>query len=376
MGMENYLAVLQALQQLPQGTGGGPTLGPAPLPPPTPDFIRFPMPESPPPAPAAPLSQALINQYRALAPAPPTPPPPQAPPGLLGRIGLALQGFGAGVQGQGPQFLAQLRAEREQPQREYQARLERYNEQQAQFGLAGIQAAERAEEKRQAQQSAIAQKRFEIDLQDRARQMGFTHAEDMANLKFTLDQKLKREQFDAQADRQQAKIQAEMDKVDKEIKAASDRQDKQLKQQLMEKRMELGAAWQRANLGRVNATLVRPDGSVLGIVPYEHLKFNKFGDPEGFPQGTQVRLPGFQPESPPGLPGPYNPEQHPGSVSARSVGITPATGTNFNLGGTPTEAPGGKTVTMNQVKQSAQKAGINVDKAVKQFKDAGYSIQQ
>ncbi len=46
-------------------------------------------------------------------------PPPKAP-GFLGKLALGLQGFGAGVQGQGPQFLAGLREERERPAREAQ----------------------------------------------------------------------------------------------------------------------------------------------------------------------------------------------------------------------------------------------------------------
>jgi len=49
-------------------------------------------------------------------------PPPPKPLGLLQKIALGLQGFGAGVQGQGPQFLAALKAERERPAREAQAR--------------------------------------------------------------------------------------------------------------------------------------------------------------------------------------------------------------------------------------------------------------
>lgn len=47
-------------------------------------------------------------------------PPAPKPPGLLGKIGLFLQGFGAGTQGQGPQFLANLKAERERPALEAQ----------------------------------------------------------------------------------------------------------------------------------------------------------------------------------------------------------------------------------------------------------------
>src|SRR5262245_1198508 len=50
------------------------------------------------------------------------PPPPPKPLGLLDKIALGLQGFGAGVEGQGPQFLAALQARRERPAREAQAR--------------------------------------------------------------------------------------------------------------------------------------------------------------------------------------------------------------------------------------------------------------
>src|SRR5215510_214814 len=49
------------------------------------------------------------------------PPPAPRPPSLLEKIALGLQGFGAGVEGQGPQFLAALRAQRERPAREAQA---------------------------------------------------------------------------------------------------------------------------------------------------------------------------------------------------------------------------------------------------------------
>lgn len=44
-------------------------------------------------------------------------PAPSPAPGVLQKIALALQGFGAGFQGQGPQFLAGLREQREGPRR-------------------------------------------------------------------------------------------------------------------------------------------------------------------------------------------------------------------------------------------------------------------
>src|SRR5262245_8195508 len=59
---------------------------------------------------------SLINQE--VGPAPTAP----APLSRAQRIFNAIGGFGAGVQGQGAQYLAQL----QEPQREYQRQLERY----------------------------------------------------------------------------------------------------------------------------------------------------------------------------------------------------------------------------------------------------------
>src|SRR5215510_10751624 len=75
---------------------------------------------APMPQPAAPvampaLDQNLIAQLSGPAPA-------QQQPGFLDKLATALSGFSAGVQGQGPQFVQNIREQRQKPQREYEAR--------------------------------------------------------------------------------------------------------------------------------------------------------------------------------------------------------------------------------------------------------------
>src|SRR5262249_47683084 len=89
--------------------------------------------------PAAP-DMNLVNQYQSFLPPPPTPP---AQPTALQRIANALIGFGAGVQGNGPQFLNYL----QQPQQQYQAQVNAYNNAKAELGLRGLDAAERKAER-------------------------------------------------------------------------------------------------------------------------------------------------------------------------------------------------------------------------------------
>jgi hypothetical protein len=76
------------------------------------------------------------------------------PVSLLQKIALALQGFGAGVEGRGPQFLAQLDEQRQRPQREFQAATEQYESNRRR--AVGI-----AEDKRQGERADI-QRRADI----------------------------------------------------------------------------------------------------------------------------------------------------------------------------------------------------------------------
>jgi len=204
--MANITQLLAALANLPPATSA-PRIGPFTTPTPNiepPDFIRFPPPEPPPPAPGAPLSRHIIDQYLAQLPPAPTPPPAPASIGRLDRLALALQAFGAGMQGQGPQFLASVRAERERPQREFEARREQYEERRSAVGLAGLEAAQRAADREQARQQAAADRRFDLEVQERGRQLGLRDQAEMEMLRDTLLTKRQREEREADERRQQA----------------------------------------------------------------------------------------------------------------------------------------------------------------------------
>src|SRR5262245_1907465 len=102
--MANFIDLLNALTN--RNAGPGPNLltgvvaPPAPMIPPTVAPLSLP-PDVIPPAPVD--RNAIMRRF---APEPePTAPPQPADPGFLGKLALALQGVGAGLQGQGPQFL-------------------------------------------------------------------------------------------------------------------------------------------------------------------------------------------------------------------------------------------------------------------------------
>lgn len=116
-------------------------------------FLPTPMGPAPEPAPVAPLparDESLIEQLTGPRPVAPV----TQPDSLLQKIALALQGFGAGTQGYGPQFLAGLREERERPQREFRAATEA-------FEANRRRAVEIAEDKRQRERGEI-QRRADI----------------------------------------------------------------------------------------------------------------------------------------------------------------------------------------------------------------------
>jgi len=96
--------------------------------------------------PAAP-DMSFVNQYAGPAPTAP------APLSRGQRIANAVMGFGAGVQGYGPQFLSQL----QEPQRAYQQQLERYQGQRAQ----GLELAERRAEREAEQANRLNEQTYE-----------------------------------------------------------------------------------------------------------------------------------------------------------------------------------------------------------------------
>ncbi len=390
--MANLTELLLALQNLPQTQGGPsvfPQIGPATMPDTPQPPASLTMSEAPPVAPGAPLNPDIIRQYLALLGPAPTPPPAQAPAGILDKIAAALGGVSAGIQGYGPQYAQSLRAQREQPQREYQARLDQYNQQKQQLGLRGLEAAQSAEERRQDREQRVADRQFERDFQENARRAGITDTMALDKLRDAMQTQRDKERERAQDERQQEQIKAQKERdartlenqliskdfvppeIAKEIanytagkiETLSQRtrqyqsaQAKKLQAQA-DRLSRIGAGGAGGGGGNVQATIVGPDGNVLGTLPYGKIKFNRLGEPEGFPQGSQIRLQNqprqaAQAET---IPGPYNPALRPQAAT-----------------GTP---QGGKTITMDQLKASAKRAGISVTEAVRQFREAGYSMR-
>src|SRR5499426_4575881 len=98
-------------------------------------------------------------------------PEPTAPAPLSRgqRIANAIAGFGAGVQGNGAQFLAQL----QEPQREYQRQLERYQGRRTE----ALDRAERRAEREAAQANRIAEAQYERDYNTWLKKQGIRQAE-------------------------------------------------------------------------------------------------------------------------------------------------------------------------------------------------------
>jgi len=212
----NYLAVLQALSQLPRPRNEA-QIAPDTLP--APSILSSPRLEPPPMAPSMPIDQNIVNRYLAMIGPAPNAPTPQ-PVGKLERIATALQAFSAGVQGQGPQFLAAIREQRERPQREFEEARARYDQQKLQLGLRGMEAAQSAEEKRQARQQAEADRQFELDVKERARQLGLQDEKEIALFRDALTEKRERERRQAESEAAEVEAQA---KMERDIRAQADR---------------------------------------------------------------------------------------------------------------------------------------------------------
>lgn len=196
----------QAILTLLQGRQPSP-LAPVPTMPMTPPGGVFQMPLGPPPepAPVAPppaLDQSLIEQLTGPRPVAPV----AQPVSLLQKVALALQGFGAGTQGQGPQFLANLQEQRERPQREFRAATEQYEANRRR--AIGI-----AEEKRQGEQADI-QRRADIQS---GRQFQLYEGELRDRRQEARDLRLQAKQLEIE-DRRAKAEQAELDRKDKAAK--------------------------------------------------------------------------------------------------------------------------------------------------------------
>jgi hypothetical protein len=141
--------------------------------------------------PQAPLDNRIIQQYQGLAGQAPTPP---APLSRGQRIANALIGFGAGVQGNGPQFLQQL----QEPQREYQRQLERYNNTRSDLALRGSEAALRDQERRTARAQELSDREFQQEFARESRRLNLYDDQSKARLQ---------QAFQLERDARQARLQ-------------------------------------------------------------------------------------------------------------------------------------------------------------------------
>lgn len=182
------LAILQGRQASPVAPVPlAPTGGLGPLSTDTSAALAALQPEPVPPALPGPVdAEAIRSQFAGMAGPEPVAPTVE-PTSLVLRIARALQGFGAGVQGQGPQFLEQLRQEREAPMREFRARKERFDVRKQDLELAGEQAILTAEDRRMERSLKLLDEQADRDFKKAAAAAGLRNAESLERLRGAID---------------------------------------------------------------------------------------------------------------------------------------------------------------------------------------------
>ena len=166
-------------------------------------------PQPVPPALPGPVDAGAIrSQFMAQAGPEPVAPVVEETP-LIIKIARALQGFGAGVQGQGPQFLEGLRQEREAPMREFRARKERFDTEQRELGLMAERAVLSAEEKRTARTQELLDRQFEQEFQKGVRRLNLQDEREQQLFRDALLAKRQREDDERQAEENRRKESAQ-----------------------------------------------------------------------------------------------------------------------------------------------------------------------
>lgn len=192
-------------------------------------------PEPVPPAMATapPLDTAFVNSYAGPAPAAPT----IQQPGFLDKLAVALQGFGAGVQGRGPQYIESVREERQRPIREYQRQLEQFNERRTR----GVEIATRQQEREHDRTQRAAEMRYEREFNAWLRKTGVRDGEAKARM---------RQAFDIQKMREAERI-------------ADERQAVQEQKQLRLKAADLAAKYRLAGAKQYANELAERDAGLI-----------------------------------------------------------------------------------------------------------------
>lgn len=172
------------LQQLAAQNGGGPGLPPVapsmPIPLVTqtgpPNVPQYGGPSQVVEPPTAPINPNIASQYLNLQGPPPTPPTPLS---RGQRIANALMGFGAGLEGRGPEFLAQLN----EPRRRYEAQLADFNANRQRLGVMGFEAAQRDVERRTDRAMRLAERQADEEFARESRRLGLYDAESQERLR-------------------------------------------------------------------------------------------------------------------------------------------------------------------------------------------------
>ena len=144
-------------------------------------------------------ADAIRSQFAGMAGPEPVA-PTMEPTSMIIRIARALQGFGAGVQGQGPQFLEGLRQEREAPMREFRARKERFDTRKQELGVMAEQAVLTAEDRRAQRTQSLLDKQAERDFEESIKRAGLKSAEAIAQMRaaFDLERDARKAEFERQ----------------------------------------------------------------------------------------------------------------------------------------------------------------------------------
>jgi hypothetical protein len=224
-------------------------------------------------APVAPLparDESLIAELTGPRPVAPT----IEPTPLIVRLARALQGFGAGVQGQGPQFLAQLEEERQRPQREFRAATERYEQRRG-------RAVEFAEDKRQRQQADIqrrADEQSEREFRQWAQRTGVQDSMALEQLRQTFETEKEARRLEAERLEQERRDRRQQER---DARAIEERYFTATKNRGLSK--ELGLYWSGLKES-LSPAAARLDAQVQGI---GEVRMNKAGRIGGGGTGGQ-----------------------------------------------------------------------------------------
>lgn len=203
---QTLLTLLQGRQPSPLApVATAPTGGIGPLEMDTTAALAALQPQPVPPALPGPVdAEGIRSRFAGLAGPEPMAPTVE-PTSLIVRIARALQGFGAGVQGQGPQFIEGLRQQTEAPQREFRARKERFDTRKQELELAGEQAILTAEEKRAARTTELLDKQNEREREEVIKRAGFKSAQAIAQIRGAFDLELQARKAEAEQKEQDRK---------------------------------------------------------------------------------------------------------------------------------------------------------------------------